>query len=347
MRGIKLLVSLIFLLGISCSTEVEVNAPYEDVTVVYGLLDANQTAHYIKVNKAFLGPADAFEMAQVRDSSEYENINVELSIIKNGTITSTIILRDTVLSNKKPGVFYGPAHTLYYFTRELDGDANYELTISNKNKKTTATTAIIKPFEFSGGRRFLVNSGISLVNANESSNTLEFEWAAVENAVRYELGVDIHYTNKLLDGTNEDKVFQWNIATQVINGTTSSTLEQDIFGEDFYQQIAANINPIAEDINVKHRTFSHLEFHLSLATDDLNTYVLVNEPATGILQEKPEFTNVENGIGIFSSRTKQYSESNGTRIQVKLNTTSMNELYNGKYTKDRGFCAESGPFQCD
>ena len=63
-----LLFSILFL---SCETEVDVNASWEDVTVVFGLLDQSQNEQYIRVNKAFLGSESAMNMASVADSINY------------------------------------------------------------------------------------------------------------------------------------------------------------------------------------------------------------------------------------------------------------------------------------
>jgi len=50
---ILLLFSVFFL---SCETDFDVNAEWQDVTVVFGLLDPNNEDQLIKINKAFLGP---------------------------------------------------------------------------------------------------------------------------------------------------------------------------------------------------------------------------------------------------------------------------------------------------
>ena len=44
------------------------------------------------------------------------------------------------------------------------------------------------------------------------------------------------------------------------------------------------------------------EFVLIQGTEDLQTYYQLQQPSTGIVQEPPTFTTVENGLGIFTSR---------------------------------------------
>jgi hypothetical protein len=41
--------------------------------------------------------------------------------------------------------------------------------------------------------------------------------------------------------------------------------------------------------------------YLYAGGEDLFTYVEVNQPSIGIVQKKPEFSNIDNGLGIFSS----------------------------------------------
>ena len=41
---------------------------------------------------------------------------------------------------------------------------------------------------------------------------------------------------------------------------------------------------------------------MTVGTTDLETYINVNQPITGIVQERPSFTNINNGLGLFSSR---------------------------------------------
>ena len=56
----------------SCETDIDVNADYQDITVVYGLVNPNDTNHYIKINKAFLGEGSALDLAADANNFNYE-----------------------------------------------------------------------------------------------------------------------------------------------------------------------------------------------------------------------------------------------------------------------------------
>ena len=87
MKRFKIILSLIsfFLLFIfSCSTDVNVNGEWDDIPIVYCVLDQSAEYQYVKVNKSFLGNKPASEMAQHSDSlfykKEYDSL---FELIKN------------------------------------------------------------------------------------------------------------------------------------------------------------------------------------------------------------------------------------------------------------------------
>lgn len=322
----------------SCETDVDVNDDWKDITVTFGVLSKNDSTHYIKINKAFLGKADAYVMAQISDSSQYQNISATIEEIKNGTTQRSWSLKDTLITDKEEGTFYYPEQTVYYFYADnLDGDASYQLTISIPGKEETvsANTELIDNFALLGGFIFQSPVDIGFYNKGTVEYTDPvFEWGAQKDGKRYQPTLVFKYVEMYLDTTADTLTFEWYMPPQKAGNILGvGSMEQEIKGEEFYQQIAANIKPIAESPNVKWRKFIDLRMYLTIAADELNTYIEVNEPATGLIQEKPEYTNIENGIGIFSSRIKVYSKFN-----KEMNSDSDNELYSGKYTSDLGFC---------
>ena len=60
------------------------------------------------------------------------------------------------------------------------------------------------------------------------------------------------------------------------------------------------LNLIKDDTKVRY--FNSIDLVMTVGSEDLNTYIKVNKPITGIVQERPQFTNINNGIGLFSSR---------------------------------------------
>ena len=82
MKKIYLILSVFLLILSSCETDFDVHAAWEEITVVYGLLDQNQDRQYIKLNKAYLGSADALQIAQITDSINFLPENMEVRLYK-------------------------------------------------------------------------------------------------------------------------------------------------------------------------------------------------------------------------------------------------------------------------
>lgn len=339
--------ALFFLLSFqACKTDLDVNAPYKEITVVYGLLNQNDTIHFIKINKSFLGEADAYAMASVRDSSEYKSISAKVTELKNGAKTGREwALKDSIFTNKESGDFYFPEQKVYYFTESgLDPAAQYELNVSlnNGEKTVTAKTDLVNSItDFTGGQQFVIpcsgqpgTSCIGFASSRGKYIDKEFTWRSVKDGKRYQLEMSFYYRDEMADGSGQvTRKMNWTFqpplyATSLSGGEGMSVI---IKGEDFYKEIARQLTPLT-DATILRRFFDRIEFNIYVAADDFNTYLLANEPSTGIIQEKPEFTNVENGIGIFSARF-------ATTSPAKLfDVNSLDELVGGQHTFTLKFC---------
>lgn len=330
----------------SCKTDLEVNAPYKEITVVYGLLNQNDTIHFIKINKSFLGEADAYTMAAVRDSSEYKNLSGKVEEWKAGVKTGREwTLEDSVFVNKEPGDFYYPDQAIYYFSEpSLDPAAQYRLNVSlNEGQKTvTAKTELVNSIsDFTGGQQFAIpctgQPGASCVGFASSRGKYidkTFSWRSVKDGKRYQLEMMIYYKDEMSDGSGQvSRKITWTFQPPLFASTLNGGEEMSVIikGEDFYKEMERQLTPLT-DATILRRFFDRIEFTIYVAADDFNTYLLANEPSTGIIQEKPEFTNVENGIGIFSARLATTSPSKF------LDINSLDELVGGQYTFTLKFC---------
>ena len=58
---------------VSCDKDLQINDDYKDITIVYGLLNPNDSLSYIRIEKAFLSDGDIFQAAQIPDSNLYSH----------------------------------------------------------------------------------------------------------------------------------------------------------------------------------------------------------------------------------------------------------------------------------
>ena len=75
-------------------------------------------------------------------------------------------------------------------------------------------------------------------------------------------------------------------------------MDYEIPGETFYMFMGSHI---AVDPAVS-RALRDCDFIFTVGSEDLNTYIEVNEPSMTIIQNKPTFSDIINGIGLFTSR---------------------------------------------
>ena len=160
MKKIYLLVSVFTIIFISCDTDFDVNAEWEEVTVVYGLLDAgdDNKTQQIKISKAFLGKMDALQMAQYADSINFDQGELAVKVIrvKNNGIRDTIAL-DEVPTLRNDGVF-NDSIIVYTFENNnfLNSNSEYELLIKNNitGNEVSSITDVISGFDFDMGNGY-------------------------------------------------------------------------------------------------------------------------------------------------------------------------------------------------
>ncbi|MBK8340464.1 MAG: hypothetical protein IPK99_10945 [Flavobacteriales bacterium] len=149
----------------ACSTDLEVTAPYKEITVVYGLVSKTasngvdeQTRHYVKINKAFLGDGDALLYALVPDSSEYsdETLPPQDRYVEDVDNGAQYPLIDTLMP-RDPGVFNSPLHKMYYFDASINQDHAYKVVLRVKGTTIEATAPAVNNITYVTG--FLSENG--------------------------------------------------------------------------------------------------------------------------------------------------------------------------------------------
>ncbi len=327
MRPVRYLFLLLLFIGAlySCNKDLNVNADWKDVTVVYCLLDQTDDTTFLKITKAFLGEGDALMFSKIPDSSNYpDKLEVSLKEFLVNETNDTIFIQsyscDTItIHNKRKGdsVFYYPDQLMYYTTAKLNQNYIYELNIMNKKsgKAITAKTALVHDFEISKPMS---------VASFPPNQMFEVKWSPAKNGKRYQLLVRFYYYESLKNKPDSlyPRSMDWIVFNNVKAIDDQSTLPFDLYypGSAFYAVVGTNIKP---DTLVHHRVAHHCYFIFTVAASELNTYMEVTEPSLSLVQEKPSFTNIVNGIGLFSSRFIKLSDSLGisdlTKAELKVN----------------------------
>lgn len=299
-------ISIIALFLGSCSNDLEINAPWKNVTVVFGLLNKNETTHYIRISKAFLGEGDALEFASQFDSLYYnpDLLDVKVYRVYNGVVEDSFLCAAVTDIDKDPGIFAAPSQILYSFDAILSGTENensiYRLVVKNKQ---TGNVASAETKLVSNITLLTPGNAIDELPLYPQNATL-IKYKTGENGKMYELFIRFKYREySLLDQSDiVSKVVEINLG-RITNDNTDGGKEMrmSIENASIYQALFAAI-PKSTPENTKYRYADSLQFQINVAADDMTTYLNVNQPSNTIAQERPQYTNVENGLGLFSSR---------------------------------------------
>lgn len=341
----------------SCETEVDLNATYKNTTVVFGLINPDFNGdnlinaldtQWIKINKTFLGSGDNTVYAGIRDSSEYKDEDFESKVVErrvDGNVVFTYPIFSTTVSNKSiDGIFYGPEQTLYYFVPEASGlpqSAEYHIKLKfTDGREVDATTDVVN---YAGFSFITPQVNASLILAQPSSlggvnfvDPVSVRWYSASNAKLYDVMLRFHYTEEIYSGptwpgvpiSSTVKFVDYRIGSQIAAELSAGNpMKVEFGGLGFFTFLKNNIavNANARRIigylgtDQKTRCF---EVILTMGNEELASYIEVNTVSGSIIQERPVYTNVNNGLGLFASR--------GSRkvTDIKLVGTDNNNIPN-------------------
>ena len=304
-----------------CKTDFDIDAPYKEITVVYGLLNTSDTVQWVRINKAYLGKGNALVMAQQPDSINYPDIlDVKLEEYSNDVLQRTIQLKRDSGIQKEPGIFATSPNILYRTdTADRINQANeYKLVVYNRetSKFITAQTVVVDSLFITSPSGY-PGTTVDLVN------DFRVKWSKVDDGDAYQVVIRFHYDEIPLSNLSDTlhKYVDW------VFPVLENASEMSIEGNTFFSFIGTQVKP---DVSVK-RFIKGLDFIFSVGAKEFYTYVLVNHPPSGVEQNIPQYTNVDGGIGIFSSRLNQQIDN------VRLNSESIDSLVSGSYTYGLNF----------
>ncbi len=337
-KNIAAAVGLLFflMLNYSCKNDLEVMAPYRDTTIVYGLLNPSDTVQYIRIHKSFLGPGNAYDYAQIPDSFYYKNVlKVQLERWKKNLKLSTIdLVQDSNSIVKDTGVFANIPNILYKtigndsiyndYNINTGESSTYILRIENleTGKIVTSQTPVVS--------KIYVTNPAPPAIVDFTTNPYIVEWYSAYFGRVYDVTVRFHYGEADISNPFNyvQKSVDWHLGQKLSTNLYSSFKMQINIGKnDFFVYLQSQI-PV--DPN-KTRLAGKVDFIFTAGADDFYTYYRVNGFPSGLSQNIPTFTNIEGGLGIFSSRYIQNSPGHD------LDGNTKYELANGPYTKDLNF----------
>ncbi len=235
-------------------------------------------------------------------------------------------------------MFYGPdqQNAIYSFSTPsgtLTTDSDYQLIIKNSTTGTqvTSQTSLISDATFTSPSQLAPSFGFILSNNNNYQYLVR--WLSGKNAKVYQLVIRLNYIDSLTTG-NVSKSVDWVFpeqTTQTLAG--GEEMKNDFVGQNFLQFVG---NQLSDYSGLIARRATTVDLLLTAGGNELNTFIEINKPSTSIVQEKPDYTNVTNGLGVFSSR---YSKAPLTKPMAKA---TWDSLACGHYTRSLKFLNSLG-----
>ncbi len=300
----------------SCSEDFDIAAPYKQYTVVYGVLDMKDTAHYIRIQKSFLDETkNAFDMAKVSDSNFYKESELEVMIkeISGGAAIGEPIVLKRVDMNlegypKDSGAFFTSPNYGYKFTKPLNSNYQYRLVINNLANHTMDSADI----ELVDTTRFTFRSEIPALNFATTSTNFSgavFQIYVVPGTAKYVEGVvRFRWVERPVAVTtggmhdSADFVFaQLSTKDEVASGKLS------VENVRFYNFLNSAMGPAPEGIG---RYMDSVDIIIYGAGPEYADYLKTAELQSSGLsgdQIKPLYTNIRGNdvFGLFTSKTSK------------------------------------------
>jgi len=316
-------IAVIALFLLKCSNKLDILAPYKESVAVYGLINQNDSVQYIRVQRVFLGEGNAISIAQNPDSCYYKpgELKVTLQRILNSaqvgvdntsggvpTGPNEIVLTEAYVQ-VQPGVF-STTQLLYKTNHKLYDGSRYKLVIhSNKSGKefTSSNVGLIGNFSSPACLAYGLENSQLIVRpplyqapfVPSNKGTVVCKYNSPPNAAVCGLKVRFYYT-EFPGGVKYVEMDQG--SQYLVSDHGGIEVDLSYVGDAMLQNVS-NLIPV--DPNVNHRVADSLHFILYGAGFDLSVYNQVSG-STSLSQSKPTYTNISNGIGVFSSRKDYY-----------------------------------------
>lgn len=313
----------------SCSNDFEVTAPWKEVPIVYGVLSPRDTAHYIRVEKAFLGPSTSADViAKIADSLYYPEAAIAVWLERPGTTFRVPLTRvDGNLEGhvRETGTFADSPNWLYKFKGSaLTPGGLYRLVVERADGKPniTAETTIPKDFTITNPDPTNIVRKVTFTY----SETTTVDWRTDEYGVYFNVFLILPYREEAPDGTTllRDTLI-WRGAnnversgSQVGAGVYKGTTE--LPGAQFFRFLSESLQP-----TTNFRYFEKCSILLEGGGKEIKEFNITASANSGLTGAEvyPTYTNVTNGLGVFSAK----NEFRLNNVQISQKTIDSLQIH--------------------
>ena len=320
----------------SCSNDFELTEKGKETPLVYGLLSPNDTAIYVRVEKTFINEeVEPAVLAQDPTNLYYENIEV---ILRNTNTPSQAYKLEKVDGNlegypREAGFFVQAPNILYKLKKDnlpggnLEDNKQYELIVREADGKVLASakTQVLRALT----EKDITSPSSSASLAFDYSRDFNLSFRSDPFAYIHDIYLTIYFSEEK-DGILSEKSLRWPIVRNLnANQPNNLNIQYAFKGRAFYEFLKSNLT---EDPKIS-RFLKFASVEIASGGLELRDYINIVQANLGITSsgEIPSYTNVNNGIGLFSSRTSV------RRDNVSFALMTRDSIANGIITKNLNF----------
>ena len=293
MKNLLTIMALTMIVFASCSTKVDLYRYEGDTTIVYSVLEVNVDTNFFRITKSSL--ENEYQYA-------FNDLDVRFAgLFKDEQQPDTIMLDTlTVMCNRLP-------RNYYYTTKKLLENQDYTLIILRKADSVTVTSKAktICHINFTRPIGKYINFRSNVVNQVQWVGT-QHDNVPYINAGSFTVIGYFHY-KELMPGATDtvERYMQWTIGSGEANEWQNSTYHY--YATFYTPSTLFTLLEKDEYLNENspygvQRWLEPFEFKLFVYGEELYDYHIINN-STSVIPEVPNYSNIENGIGLLSSRT--------------------------------------------
>ncbi|MBW7913444.1 MAG: hypothetical protein H3C54_07050 [Taibaiella sp.] len=326
MRLLLTAIGCFLILGLhSCSEDFTVAAPYKQVTVVGGILDMKDTAHYIRIQKAFMDEnKSAIQMSKEPDSSFYSSLVVKLYEYNSDQTTVLDVIdlyrvdmsaegypKDNPINDQQ--FFSSPSYAYKFVKNDLSPRLWYRLTIHNSNTGRTDTSGFIGVVNSDSNR---VNDGFFIpefqladyqVDFSRTTPTSQYKVSPYlpRNARMMEGYIRFHYVERnVTTSAKSRKYVDYAFDNELSLTNPGIRAELATLNANIYAFLNSSIGAAPPNVE---RLMDSCDIFVYAASPEVYYYSLINLGQTGGITSdniQPNYTNFTGNdvIGVLGSR---------------------------------------------
>ena len=314
----QLLALLLVLLLSYCKPEINIYADYKEIPIVYGLIDVNADTNFVRINRAFYveneNSGNNNGTTLLFDSCNFPgklNAYFEELISSPGEVfhpTGRKLFLDTLTKQNK----------LYYTTEQFNTSSGkdkyrYKLYVITPDSDTvTSETGIVKGDITINTPTpdYVTNTPLMNFKPLDSDEINTLDFSSTEEAVLYEIIIHFNYREGHTGQPLVKKEVSWSY------GARHLLVYESIPGSDFYRLYypakdlfvaleQAIGNDTVWDLNHPNviRYYDGVEVAISAAGEEFYNYYQLSDLLQQDLGASLEYSNINGGYGILSSRT--------------------------------------------